>query len=298
MKNKQPTMKEFLKVENISKSYPIKGEKGFLTVYESVSFTMNKGEFNCIIGHSGCGKSTILNNLAGLDSTSSGSIKMLGKEVNAPSLERGVIFQNHSILPWLTVFKNVSMAIKCKFKSMNKDEIDSKTIHFLKMVGLQDSMNKKPSELSGGMKQRVGIARAFAIEPTLLLMDEPFGALDALTRGKLQDKLVEICHKTQQTTFMITHDVDEAILLSDKILLMSDGPEARIAEIVMVNIPKPRNRAEIVNHPAYYDIRNYLIDFLVNHSGSIHKKIKNGSLKESDFPIKVDPHKLKLQLEK
>jgi nitrate/nitrite transport system ATP-binding protein len=222
---------------------------------------------------------------------------MLGKDVIAPSLDRGVIFQNHSILPWLTVFKNVTMAIKCKFKSMTKEDIDSRAIHFLKMVGLEDAMHKKPSELSGGMKQRVGIARALAIEPTLLLMDEPFGALDALTRGKLQDKLVEICDKTHQTTFMITHDIDEAILLSDKILLMSDGPEARIAEIVTVNIPKPRSRATIVNHPAFYDIRNYLVDFLVNQSGTISAKIKSGELKDSILPIEVDPHKLRFQLE-
>jgi nitrate/nitrite transport system ATP-binding protein len=290
-------MKEFLKVENLSKSYPVKNEKGFVTIYENINFTMEKGEFNCIIGHSGCGKSTILNNIAGLDHASGGSIKMLGKDVIAPSLDRGVIFQNHSILPWLTVFKNVTMAIKCKFKSMTKEDIDSRAIHFLKMVGLEDAMHKKPSELSGGMKQRVGIARALAIEPTLLLMDEPFGALDALTRGKLQDKLVEICDKTHQTTFMITHDIDEAILLSDKILLMSDGPEARIAEIVTVNIPKPRSRATIVNHPAFYDIRNYLVDFLVNQSGTISAKIKSGELKDSILPIEVDPHKLRFQLE-
>ncbi|WP_340202777.1 nitrate ABC transporter ATP-binding protein [Ascidiimonas sp. W6] len=290
-------MQEFLKVENISKSYPIRGKNGSVTIYENINFTMNKGEFMCVIGHSGCGKSTILNNLAGLDIPSSGSITMLGKEVHAPSLERGVIFQNHSILPWLTVFKNVTMAIKCKFKNMNTDDISNRATHFLKMVGLQDAMYKKPSELSGGMKQRVGIARAFAIEPSLLLMDEPFGALDALTRGKLQEKLVEICDKTKQTTFMITHDIDEAILLSDRILLMSDGPEARIAEIVAVNIPKPRNRATIINHPAYYDIRNYLVDFLVNHSGTINENIKKGTLKEKDLPIDVDPHQLKLQLE-
>ena len=291
------TMKDFLKVENLSKSYPTTGHKSFITIYENVSFTMEKGEFNCIIGHSGCGKSTILNNLAGLDHASGGSIKMLGEEVTKPSLERGVIFQNHSILPWLTVFKNVTMAIKCKFKDMSKEDVDSKAIHFLKMVGLKDAMHKKPSELSGGMKQRVGIARAFAIEPTLLLMDEPFGALDALTRGKLQDKLVEICDKTHQTTFMITHDIDEAILLSDKIMLMSDGPEAKIAEIVTVNIPKPRNRSTIVNHPAFYDIRNYLVDFLVNQSGTINKKLKKGELKDSELPISVDPHELRFQLE-
>lgn len=287
----------FLKVKNISKSYPTKDGKSFVTIYENVNFSIEKGEFICLIGHSGCGKSTILNNLAGLDIVSGGSIKMLNEEVEKPSLDRGVIFQNHSILPWLTVLKNVTMAIACRFKNMSKADIDSRAIHFLKMVNLEDHIYKKPSELSGGMKQRVGIARAFAIEPSLLLMDEPFGALDALTRGKLQDKLVEICDKTKQTTFMITHDIDEAILLSDKILLMSDGPEARVAEMVIVDIPKPRNRSEIVNHPAYYVVRNYLVDFLVNQSSKISKQLKEGTLSDKDFPIEVNPLTLKYNLE-
>jgi nitrate/nitrite transport system ATP-binding protein len=287
----------FLKVKNISKSYPTKDGKSFVTIYENVNFSIEKGEFICLIGHSGCGKSTILNNLAGLDLVSGGSIKMLNEEVEKPSLDRGVIFQNHSILPWLTVLKNVTMAIACRFKNMSKTDIDSRAIHFLKMVNLEDHIYKKPSELSGGMKQRVGIARAFAIEPSLLLMDEPFGALDALTRGKLQDKLVEICDKTKQTTFMITHDIDEAILLSDKILLMSDGPEARVAEMVIVDIPKPRNRSEIVNHPAYYVVRNYLVDFLVNQSSKISKKLKKGTISDKDFPIEVNPLTLKYNLE-
>ena len=287
----------FLKVENISKSYPTKDGKSFVTIYENVNFTIEKGEFICLIGHSGCGKSTILNNLAGLDAVSGGTIEMLGKEVSKPSLERGVIFQNHSILPWLSVIKNVTMAIACKFKNISKEDIHSRAVHFLKMVNLESHLQKKPAELSGGMKQRVGIARAFAIQPSLLLMDEPFGALDALTRGKLQDKLIEICDKTKQTTFMITHDIDEAILLSDKILLMSDGPEARVAEAVMVNIPKPRNRAEIVNHPAYYIIRNYLVDFLVNQSSKISAKLKKGTLIDKHFPIEVDPVQLKNKLE-
>ncbi len=287
----------FLNVKNISKSYPIKDSNSFVTIYENVSFSIDKGEFICLIGHSGCGKSTILNNLAGLNLVSGGSISMQGQNVNKPSLDRGVIFQNHSILPWLSVLKNVTMAIACKFKTMSKADIESRAIHFLKMVNLDDHIHKKPSELSGGMKQRVGIARAFAIEPSLLLMDEPFGALDALTRGKLQDKLVEICDKTKQTTFMITHDIDEAILLSDKILLMSDGPEARVAETVIVDIPKPRNRASIVNHPAYYVIRNYLVDFLVNQSSLISQKLKTGSLSDKDLPLTVDPLQLKYNLE-
>lgn len=248
---------------------------------------MQKGEFVCIIGHSGCGKSTILNNIAGLDQPSNGNIIMDNKNVKKPSLERGVIFQNHSLLPWLTVLKNIKMAIACKFKKLNKKEIEERALHFLEMVELQDSVGKLPFELSGGMKQRVGIARAFALAPELLLMDEPFGALDALTRGKIQEKLVEICDKTNQTIFMITHDIDEAILLSDRILLMSNGPDARIAESVEVNIPKPRSRAEIVNHPNYYLIRNHLVNFLVNKSSEIAIGIQNKTIDDSGMPKSV-----------
>lgn len=281
-------MKKFLEVNKLAKKYPIKGEKDkSITIFENVTFSMQKGEFVCIIGHSGCGKSTILNNLAGLDAPSDGNIIMDNKNVKKPSLERGVIFQNHSLLPWLTVLKNIKMAISCKFKELTDKEIEKRALHFLEMVELKDAIKKLPYELSGGMKQRVGIARAFALSPELLLMDEPFGALDALTRGKIQDKLVEICDRTQQTIFMITHDIDEAILLSDRILLMSNGPEARVAESVEINIPKPRNRAEIVNHPSYYQIRNYLVEFLINRSSKIAEEIKNKSLDDSDMPRTV-----------
>lgn len=282
-------MQEFLKIEKMAKRYPIKGKKGsVVSIFENVNFTMSKGEFVCIIGHSGCGKSTILNSLAGLDSPSEGTLEMLGKPIVGPSLERGVIFQNHSLLPWLSAFKNIAMAISCKFKDMSKSEVNSRAEHFMQMVGLHKDMHKKPSELSGGMKQRVGIARAFSIEPSLLLMDEPFGALDALTRGKIQDKLIKICDETHQTTFMITHDIDESILLSDKILLMSDGPNARVVEAVIVDIPKPRSRATIVQHPSYYAIRNYLVDFLVNRSGTISERLEDGSLTEAELPIVVN----------
>jgi len=282
-------MKEFLVVKDLEKRFPINDGKSELTVFKNINFNVNKGEFVSIIGHSGCGKSTVLNSLAGLDFPSEGEINMLGKPVVGPSLDRGVIFQNHSLLPWLSAFKNISMAITCKFKDLSKEDVEKRAIHFLDMVGLKDSMDKKPSELSGGMKQRAGIARAFSIAPSLLLMDEPFGALDALTRGKLQDQLVEICDKTQQTTFMITHDIDEAILLSDKILLMSNGPEARVAEEIIVDIPKPRSRASIVKHPAYYEIRNYLVEFLVEGSETIKQKLISGELSDTLFPVQVNP---------
>ncbi len=291
-------MKQFLKVKDLVKKFPINNGKEELTVFKNINFTINKGEFVSIIGHSGCGKSTVLNNLAGLDMPTEGKISMLDKPITGPSLDRGVIFQNHSLLPWLSAFKNITMAIHCKFKDMPKEKAEERAIRFLEMVGLKDAMNKKPSELSGGMKQRVGIARAFSIAPSLLLMDEPFGALDALTRGKLQDQLVEICDKTQQTTFMITHDIDEAILLSDKILLMSNGPEARVAKEIIVDIPKPRSRASIIKHPAYYEVRNYLVDFLVEGSETVRQKLLDGNLNDESFPIQVNPYQEKINSKK
>lgn len=283
-------MSDFLTIEKLAKRYPLPSGKGEITIFENVSFSVKKGEFTCVIGHSGCGKSTILNNLAGLDAATEGKMTMQDQIISGPSINRGVIFQNHSLLPWLTTFKNIAMAVACKFPEMDKKQIGERTELFLDMVGLKDAMHKKPSELSGGMKQRVGIARAFAIEPSLLLMDEPFGALDALTRGKIQDKLIEICQKTNQTTFMITHDVDEAILLSDRILLMSDGPSARIVESVHVDIPKPRNRATIIKHPAYYAIRNHLIEFLVKRSSEIAEDLAAGKITDENFPIEVHPY--------
>lgn len=257
----------FLEIENLARCYP--GGRGNepLTVFENVNFKIEKGEFVCIIGHSGCGKSTILNILAGLDESSEGYVFMDGKEIRGPSLERGVIFQNHSLLPWKTALKNVMFAVRARWPDWDSDQIRQHSVQFMEMVGLKDAMNRRPAQLSGGMRQRVGIARAFSIEPKLLLMDEPFGALDALTRGVIQDELLSIWSKTNQTVFMITHDVDEAILLADRILLMSNGPCARIAESVEVTIPRPRNRKSIVENDQYYRIRNYLVNFLVSGSG-------------------------------
>lgn len=252
----------FLKVENLSKSYKV----GAPPVFEGINFEIDRGEFVCIIGHSGCGKTTILNVLAGLEEASSGYAIMLGREIKGPSLERGVVFQGHALMPWMTVLENVCFAVKSKFPEWSRAKISEHAKKYLEMVGLVNAENKKPSELSGGMKQRVGIARAFSIEPKMLLLDEPFGALDALTRGVIQDELLKICSETQQTVFMITHDVDEAILLSDKIMLMSNGPNARIAEIVINTLPKNRKRASLHHDPMYYPMRNHLVDFLVNRS--------------------------------
>ena len=251
----------FLKVENLSKSYKV----GAPPVFEGINFEIDRGEFVCIIGHSGCGKTTILNVLAGLEEASSGYAIMLGREIKGPSLERGVVFQGHALMPWMTVLENVCFAVKSKFPEWSRAKISDHAKKYLEMVGLVNAENKKPSELSGGMKQRVGIARAFSIEPKMLLLDEPFGALDALTRGVIQDELLKICSETQQTV-LITHDVDEAILLSDKIMLMSNGPNARIAEIVINTLPKNRKRASLHHDPMYYPMRNHLVDFLVNRS--------------------------------
>ncbi len=256
----------FLVADALAKRFPGAKGKADLTVFENVHFTIEKGEFVCIIGHSGCGKTTILNVLAGLDTASSGNVLMDGREVGGPSLERGVVFQGHALMPWLSARKNVEFAVRSRWPDKSKQEIEAHTQRYLDLVGLSGSEHKKPSELSGGMKQRVGIARAFAIEPKMLLLDEPFGALDALTRGNIQEELKKICAATHQTVFMITHDVDEAILLSDKIMLMSNGPRARIAEIVVNTLPQNRSRETLHKELHFYAIRNHLVDFLVSRS--------------------------------
>ena len=274
----------FLKVESLSKSYKADAPP----VFEGINFEIERGEFVCIIGHSGCGKTTILNVLAGLEDASSGYSYMLGREIKGPSLDRGVVFQGHALMPWMTVLQNVAFAVKSKFPDWSKAKITEHSKKYLEMVGLVNAESKKPSELSGGMKQRVGIARAFAIEPKMLLLDEPFGALDALTRGVIQDELLKICSETKQTVFMITHDVDEAILLSDKIMLMSNGPNARIAEIVINTLPKDRKRASLHHDPMYYPMRNHLVDFLVNRSKDLQAKGSVGAL-EGYQPVLVCP---------
>ncbi len=256
----------FLQVESLAKCYPAAGATANLPVFENIHFHIDKGEFVCIIGHSGCGKTTILNVLAGLEEATSGNVFMDGREVKGPSLDRGVVFQSHALMPWMSVLGNVAFAVRSKWPDWPKDKVAAHCTQYLEMVGLGHAIHKKPAELSGGMKQRVGIARAFAIQPKMLLLDEPFGALDALTRGTIQDELLKIVQATHQTVFMITHDVDEAILLADKIVLMSNGPLARIAEIVAVTMPRDRARAEMHHDPQYYRIRNHLVDFLVNRS--------------------------------
>ena len=261
-------MKDYLvESEQLTKCYPgnKRGEPD-LVVFEEVNFRIRAGEFVTCIGHSGCGKSTILNVLAGLQHPTSGYAFLKGKEITAPGLDRAVVFQGHSLLPWLSAFENVTFAVRSRWPEWTRSQVRDHAMKYLSMVGLDSAVDRKPHQLSGGMKQRVGIARAFAIQSRLLLMDEPFGALDALTRGSIQEELVKICDATGQTVFMITHDVDEAILLSDRVFLMTNGPHANIAEGVVIDLPRPRDRASIIHHPGYYTIRNHLVDFLVSRS--------------------------------
>ena len=249
-----------VRVEGLAKRY------GDTTIFEDVNFTLRQGEFVCIVGHSGCGKTTILNTLAGLERASNGHVIVDGREVVGPGLDRGVVFQGHALMPWLTVRQNIAFAVRSKWPDWSKAKIDEQVRKYVALVSLTPALDKKPSQLSGGMKQRVGIARAFAIEPRMLLLDEPFGALDALTRGTIQDELLKICAATRQTVFMITHDVDEAILLADRVMLMSNGPNARVAEIVVNTMPRSRQRATLYHDPQYYPMRNHLMDFLVERS--------------------------------
>ena len=267
----------FLQIDRLSKAFtPAK------PVFADVSFTLDKGEFVCIIGHSGCGKTTILNVLAGLDTATSGTVIMDGREVAGPSLDRGVVFQSHALMPWLTVRQNIAFAVKSRWPDWKKAQVDAHVEKFVALVGLSPAIDKKPSQLSGGMKQRVGIARAFSIQPKMLLLDEPFGALDALTRGTIQDELMTIVRQTQQTVFMITHDVDEAILLADRILLMKNAFEAPrsgvgnetpegyrpggIAEVVVNPLPRERTRTSLHHLDGYYALRNHIVDFLVTRA--------------------------------
>ena len=261
-------MNSFLRIEQLSKAYDASRP-----VFGDVSFTLERGEFVCIIGHSGCGKTTILNVLAGLDTATTGYVFMDGREVSGPSLERGVVFQSHALMPWLTVRQNIAFAVKSRWPEWPGPKLKRHVENFVDMVGLAAAIDKKPSQLSGGMKQRVGIARAFAIQPKMLLLDEPFGALDALTRGTIQDELMGIVRDTQQTVFMITHDVDEAILLADRILLMSNGSETAqgyvpggIAEVVVNPLPRQRQRAGLHHMAGYYELRNHIVDFLVSRA--------------------------------
>ena len=254
----------FISIEGIARRFSTGGAS--TTVFQNLWLAIARGEFVCMIGHSGCGKTTVLNILAGLDRPSEGTVIVDGSAIEGPSLDRAVIFQGHALLPWRTVLGNVSYAVSSRWRGYSRAEVEAKAKAAIATVGLAGNEAKKPAALSGGMKQRVGIARALSIDPKIMLMDEPFSALDALTRGTLQDEVRRICLSTGQTVFMITHDVDEAMYLADKIVLMTNGPGARIAEIVENPLPKDRERTGLHHHPDYYALRNHLIDFLVSRS--------------------------------
>lgn len=260
---------KFISIEAIAKRYP--APAGTTAVFDNLWLSIARGEFVCVIGHSGCGKTTVLNILAGLDQPTEGAVIVDGQAIEGPSLDRAVIFQSHALLPWRSVMGNVAYAVSSRWRKKSSAEVFRHSQTFIDLVGLTGSEHKRPSELSGGMKQRVGIARALAIAPKILLMDEPFSALDALTRGTLQDEVRRICQETQQTVFMITHDVDEAIYLADRIVLMTNGPGAVLAEIVENPLPRTRARADIHKHPLYYAVRNHIIDFLIARSRHFDK---------------------------
>ncbi|MFT5533146.1 MAG: nitrate/nitrite transport system ATP-binding protein [Burkholderiaceae bacterium] len=252
---------KFIDIQNASMAFPVK--KGSFQALVDVNLHVAKGEFITLIGHSGCGKSTLLNMIAGLTIATGGMLLCANREIAGPSPERGVVFQNHSLLPWLTCHDNVYLAVERVFGALeSKTRLQERTRAALALVGLTHAEHKRPNEISGGMKQRVGIARALSMEPKVLLMDEPFGALDALTRAHLQDELLKIVAATGSTVVMVTHDVDEAVLLSDRIVMMTNGPSATIGEILSVNLPRPRERVALAADPQYMAYRTSVLEFL------------------------------------
>lgn len=261
---------KYIEIHGVEQTF--KTRKGPFCALQNINLTVAKGEFVTLIGHSGCGKSTLLNLVAGLTTPTQGALLCANREISGPGPERAVVFQNHSLLPWLTCFENVYLAVERVFGATeNRAQLKDRTEAALAMVGLTPAAQKRPGEISGGMKQRVGIARALCMEPKVLLLDEPFGALDALTRAKLQDELLQIVSTTQSTVVMVTHDVDEAVLLSDRIVMMTNGPAATIGEILKVDLPRPRSRVELAEDIRYLGYRKAVIDFLYTRQGHVEK---------------------------
>ena len=269
---------KYIQIEGVEQTF--KTAKGPFVALQGVNLNVAKGEFVALIGHSGCGKSTLLNLVAGLTLPTKGSLICANREIAGPGPDRAVVFQNHSLLPWLTCFENVYLAVERVFgasdrvngrTSETKAQLKARTEAALAMVGLTAAIHKRPGEISGGMKQRVGIARALCMEPKVLLLDEPFGALDALTRAKLQDELLAIVANTQSTVVMVTHDVDEAVLLSDRIVMMTNGPAATIGEVLTVDLPRPRSRVELAENADYLHYRKAVIDFLYTRQAHVEK---------------------------
>ena len=262
--------RDFVRIENVGMTF--KTKKGPFVALRDIDLTICRGEFVSLIGHSGCGKSTLLNLVAGLIAPSGGVLLCAGREIAGPGPERGVVFQNHSLLPWLTCFDNVHLAVERVFgASETRADLKRRTLEVLALVGLTHAEHKFPHEISGGMKQRVGIARALAMQPKVLLLDEPFGALDALTRARLQDELVKIVAATGSTVLMVTHDVDEAVLLSDRIVMMTNGPEATIGGIVSVELPRPRDRVELAENAQYHHYRTEVLEFLYRRQAHVEQ---------------------------
>lgn len=262
--------KSFLQLTQLGMRFPT--PNGEFIALKNVDMEIDKGEFISLIGHSGCGKSTVLNLVAGLHLPTDGGVVVDGREVSGPGPERALVFQNHSLLPWLTVYQNVELAVKQVAKGQSKAQIKQQVFHYLDLIQMAHAADKRPDEISGGMKQRVGIARALALQPKVLLMDEPFGALDALTRARLQDALMAIQAELNNTVIMITHDVDEAVLLSDKIVMMTNGPAATIGEVLHIDLPRPRDRVALAENAQYQHYRQSVLKFLYE------KQHKNESL--------------------
>ena len=276
-------MSAYCILSDLTKSYP--SAKGEAVIVKDFNLKIEKGEFVSLIGHSGCGKSTVLSMLAGLNPVTSGGIILAGKELEGPGPDRGVVFQSPSLLPWFSALDNVLLGVNQAFFAASQSERKQIAEYYLAIVGLADSMHKKPGELSQGMRQRVGIARAFALSPRMLLLDEPFGMLDALTRYELQEILLRLWSKNKITALMVTHDVDEALFLSDRVVMMSNGPEAEVGDILSVNFARPRNRTEVLEHPDYYRMREFLITFLAERShikGEFQSKDVNSTPSSTD----------------
>ncbi|MGB5962633.1 MAG: nitrate ABC transporter ATP-binding protein [Coleofasciculaceae cyanobacterium] len=283
-------MSAFVEVDHIDRVFPLPNG-GTYVALKNIELKIQEGEFVTLLGHSGCGKSTLLNMIAGLDQPTHGGVILEGRQVTGPGPERMVVFQNYSLLPWLTVRENIALGVDEVMANRPKGERKGIIEHHIDMVGLRHAAHKRPGELSGGMKQRVAIARALALRPKVLLLDEPFGALDALTRGGLQEQLMKICEETKATCLMVTHDVDEALLLSDRIVMLTNGPESHIGQIIDVDIPRPRQRMEVVNHPSYYGYRNEIIYFL-----NQQKKAKQRQTKKPQVISRNGLEKVNLEL--
>lgn len=262
---------DYLSVCDVSMAFPIKGNGRFLAL-DAISMGVAKNEFVCLIGHSGCGKSTLLNLIAGLLLPSEGRITVEDKPIRGPGPDRAMVFQSHALLPWMTCYENVHLAVRQVFRGLAAAELKDKAEQALTMVHLDHAMHKYPFEISGGMKQRVGIARALAAAPRVLLLDEPFGALDALTRASLQDELVRIVETTHSTVVMVTHDIDEALLLSDRIVMMTNGPAAKIGDVLKIDLPRPRDRLALATNPQYAAYRQQLLKFLYQKQGKAQER--------------------------